>query len=62
MLLLRFLSPSRLNVLFMSLFSEELNDSFNEDVLGETKEPTNCDGTEQKETKLDGACLSSSGE
>ncbi|XP_062291598.1 centrosomal protein of 95 kDa-like isoform X2 [Scomber scombrus] len=44
------------------LQNEELNDSFNEEVLCETKEPTNCDGTEQKETKLDGACLSSSGE
>lgn len=50
-----------LNVLFMS-FSEELNGSFNEDVPGETKEPTSCDGTEQKEPKLEGACLSSSGE
>ncbi|XP_042287428.1 centrosomal protein of 95 kDa-like [Thunnus maccoyii] len=41
---------------------EDLNDSLNEDVPGETKEPTGCDGTEQEETKLEGACLSSSGE
>ncbi|XP_031145392.1 centrosomal protein of 95 kDa isoform X2 [Sander lucioperca] len=39
---------------------EELNDSLNED--GETKEPTSCNATEHKETKLEGASLSSSRE
>ncbi|XP_076585078.1 centrosomal protein of 95 kDa-like isoform X2 [Chaetodon auriga] len=41
---------------------EELNDCLNEDVPVETKEPTNCNATEQKETKHDGASSSSSGE
>ncbi|XP_070773236.1 centrosomal protein of 95 kDa-like [Enoplosus armatus] len=41
---------------------EELNDSLNDDVSGETKEPTSCNATEDKETKLGGASSSSSGE
>ncbi|XP_032388698.1 centrosomal protein of 95 kDa isoform X1 [Etheostoma spectabile] len=41
---------------------EELNDSLNEDVPAETKEPTSCNATEHKETKLEGASLSSSGQ
>ncbi|XP_051240026.1 centrosomal protein of 95 kDa isoform X2 [Dicentrarchus labrax] len=41
---------------------EELNDSLNEDVPDETKEPTSCNATEHKKTKLDGASSSSSGE
>ncbi|XP_027139112.1 centrosomal protein of 95 kDa isoform X2 [Larimichthys crocea] len=40
---------------------EELSDSLNEDVPAETKEPTNCNATDNKESKLDGASLSSSG-
>ncbi|XP_059196531.1 centrosomal protein of 95 kDa-like [Centropristis striata] len=41
---------------------EELNDSLNEDVPGETKEPSSCDASEHKETKVEEASLSSSGE
>ncbi|XP_037620614.1 centrosomal protein of 95 kDa-like isoform X1 [Sebastes umbrosus] len=41
---------------------EELSDSLNEDVPVETKEPTSCNATEHKETKPEGASLSSSGE
>ncbi|XP_063739846.1 centrosomal protein of 95 kDa-like isoform X1 [Eleginops maclovinus] len=41
---------------------EELIDSLNEDVPAEAKEPTSCDSTVQKETKLEGASLSSSRE
>ncbi|XP_033985038.1 centrosomal protein of 95 kDa-like isoform X2 [Trematomus bernacchii] len=41
---------------------EELIDSLNEDVPVEAKEPTSCDAPAQKETKLEGASLSSSGE
>ncbi|KAJ4938813.1 hypothetical protein JOQ06_028279 [Pogonophryne albipinna] len=41
---------------------EELNDSLNEDVPVEAIEPTSCDAPAQKETKLEGASLSSSGE
>ncbi|KAK5899328.1 hypothetical protein CesoFtcFv8_008819 [Champsocephalus esox] len=41
---------------------EELNDSLNEDVPVEAIEPTSCDAPAQKETKLEGALLSSSGE
>ncbi|KAM7393961.1 hypothetical protein PAMP_020794 [Pampus punctatissimus] len=40
---------------------EKLN-SFNEDVPAETKEPTNCNGTEQKETELEEGDLSSGGD
>ncbi|XP_044047141.1 centrosomal protein of 95 kDa-like isoform X2 [Siniperca chuatsi] len=41
---------------------EELNDSLNEDVPGEIKEPISCNATEHKETQLEGASSSSSGE
>uniref|UniRef100_UPI0037E8F902 centrosomal protein of 95 kDa-like n=1 Tax=Semicossyphus pulcher TaxID=241346 RepID=UPI0037E8F902 len=41
---------------------EELNDSLNEDVPGETKEPTSGDATEHKEAEPEGASTSSSGE
>ncbi|XP_036969036.1 centrosomal protein of 95 kDa-like isoform X2 [Acanthopagrus latus] len=41
---------------------EDLNDSLNEDVPGETKETANCDATDNKEAELDGASSSSSGE
>ncbi|XP_034385720.1 centrosomal protein of 95 kDa-like isoform X3 [Cyclopterus lumpus] len=40
----------------------ELNDSVNVDVPDETKESTSCNATQQKETKLDGQSLLSSGE
>lgn len=50
------------HVLLLLLFSEELNDSLNEDVPGETKEPASCNATEHKETELDRASSSSSGE
>lgn len=43
-------------------FSEELNDSLNKDVYTETKQPTSCDPTEEKESKMEGASLSSIGE
>ncbi|XP_042341245.1 centrosomal protein of 95 kDa-like [Plectropomus leopardus] len=41
---------------------EELNDSLNEEVPGAAKEPTSCDATEKKDTNLEGASVSSSGE
>ncbi|KAM8772219.1 centrosomal protein of 95 kDa-like isoform 2-T2 [Acanthopagrus schlegelii] len=41
---------------------EDLNDSLNEDVPGETKETANCDATDNKKAELDGASSSSSGE
>ncbi|XP_070683830.1 centrosomal protein of 95 kDa-like isoform X2 [Pempheris klunzingeri] len=41
---------------------EDLNSSLNEDVNGETKEPASCNASEHKDTKLEGAALSSSGE
>nr|XP_040042584.1 centrosomal protein of 95 kDa-like isoform X2 [Gasterosteus aculeatus aculeatus] len=40
----------------------ELNGRVNDDVPDETKEPSSCKATQQKETKLDGESLSSSGE
>lgn len=53
-------------IVFLSLphvfFSEELNDSLNEDVPGETREPTSCNASEHKDTKPEGASSSSSGE
>ncbi|XP_022620703.1 centrosomal protein of 95 kDa isoform X1 [Seriola dumerili] len=42
--------------------SEELNNGLSEDVLGETKESASCNVTGHKETKLEGASLSSTGE
>ncbi|XP_040002802.1 centrosomal protein of 95 kDa-like isoform X2 [Xiphias gladius] len=41
---------------------EELTNGLNEDVPGESKESTICGVTEHKETKLEGASLSSTGE
>ncbi|XP_071361359.1 centrosomal protein of 95 kDa-like [Trachinotus anak] len=41
---------------------EEPNNGVSEDVLGETKESASSDATEHKETKLEGASLSSTGE
>lgn len=43
-------------------FPEELTNGLNEDVPGESKESTICGVTEHKETKLEGASLSSTGE
>ncbi|XP_047435157.1 centrosomal protein of 95 kDa-like [Mugil cephalus] len=45
-----------------SQYGEELNDGFGEDVSGESKDPASCDGLEQKDTKLEGASLSSTAE
>lgn len=42
--------------------NEEPNDSHNEDMPAETKEPTHCDAPDNRETKLDRASLSSCGE
>lgn len=40
-------------------FSEELND--NKDAYTETKQSTSCDSTEEKESKMEGASMSSPG-
>nr|XP_046265146.1 centrosomal protein of 95 kDa-like isoform X3 [Scatophagus argus] len=41
---------------------EELNEGLSQDVPDEAKEPTNCDATKHKKTKLDGEASTSSGE
>ncbi len=48
-------------MLFMC-FSEEPDDSHNEDTPGDTKEPTHCDAQDNKETEPDRDSLSTSGE